>query len=280
MTMRRAFDYAIFPGLVALSIFLAQLLLRHGVPNLLATPAAVSVLTVLIVILERMHPESDHHRRLDQPLFVEAAHFVFSFELGYGIALLLCEGLQRLLGLAPRWPTSWPMPVQIIVALLVYEGTSYWQHRALHAKDRLFRFHALHHSGSRLNFVRAVRFHAVDIGTASFVAYIPLVLLGTQEDVFTILGVLLSALGMLQHANIRMRTPWWLDRLVCTPAVHRLHHSRVRSESDRNFGNTVMLFDMLFGTYGAPDRPAPDEVGIADDPVPRGFIAQVISPFR
>jgi sterol desaturase/sphingolipid hydroxylase (fatty acid hydroxylase superfamily) len=178
----------------------------------------------------------------------------------------------------PRWPSGWPLAAQLVLAVLLYEGTSYWQHRALHRVSSLFRFHALHHSGARLVFVRAVRFHAVDIGTASFAAYLPLVLLGAPDRLYTVLGVLLSALGMLQHANVRMRTPWWLDRVVCTPAVHWHHHSRLRDESDRNFGNTVMLFDLLFGTYGAPRPDGPAEIGIDDDPVPRGFLRQVMDP--
>jgi hypothetical protein len=81
--------------------------------------------------------------------------------------------------------------------------------------------------------------------------------------------------------GIRMRTPAWLDLLVCTPAVHRHHHSRARAESDTNFGDTVMIFDLLVGTYGKPRPVGPEATGLDDDPVPRaGFFAQVLSPFR
>jgi sterol desaturase/sphingolipid hydroxylase (fatty acid hydroxylase superfamily) len=281
--MKRAIDYAIFPLLIVLGFVLAWVLVTMHVPNALATPIGVTVLTAIIFGLERSRTETQQHRPLDQPLFVEVAHFIFSFELGYGIALLACAGIERAVaGLValPSWPSHWPVALQIVVALLVYEGTTYWQHRALHRYERLFRFHALHHAGTRLNFIRAVRFHAVDIGTASFVAYLPLVLLHAPDDLFTYLAILLSALGMLQHANIRMRTPRWLDALVCTPAVHRRHHSRSRAENDTNFSNSVMIFDHLFGTYGHPRSPVVEVIGIENDSVPRGFFAQVLSPFR
>ncbi len=212
---------------------------------------------------------------------MEAAHFLFSFELGYGAALLMCELVARAtrarVGL-PNWPSHWPTVLQLVLAVGLYEGTSYWQHRLLHHVPWLWRFHALHHRGTRLNFLRTTRFHAVDIGSAAFVAYLPLVLLGTPDRLFTMLGVLLSALGILQHANIRMRTPIWLDRLVCTPAVHRHHHSHVRRENNTNFGNTVMIFDALFGTFGCPRRAGPPAVGIENERLSPSFVKQVFGP--
>jgi sterol desaturase/sphingolipid hydroxylase (fatty acid hydroxylase superfamily) len=261
----------------------AQFLLARGLPPLAVTPLVVTVLTATVALLERLRPERSDYLKPDQPLWIEAAHFVFNFELGYGAALLLCELVAhatRTRELLPAWPSHWPMLLQLVVAVLIYEGTSYWQHRLIHHVPALWQFHALHHSGARLNFLRTVRFHALDIGSAAFVAYLPLVLLGTPDRFFTLLGVLLSALGVLQHANIRMRTPIWLDRVVCTPAVHRHHHSGVRRESDTNFGNTVMVFDLLFGTYGRPHCAGPERVGIENHKLPRSFWRQVFVSAR
>lgn len=280
--IRAALDWAIWPLVVLASLASAHVLLAQDVPPLFVTPIAVGAIAGLVALLERLHPERVGVPR-DYPLWQEAAHFVFDFEVGYGVSLAACElvgrGARALLPI-PGWPTHWPMALQIFVAVLVYEGTSYWQHRALHVFPRLWRFHALHHSGARLDFTRAVRFHAVDIGTASFVAYAPLVIFAAPDDLFARMGVLLSALGILQHANVRMRTPRWLGKLVCTPAVHRHHHSAVRAEGDTNYGNTVMLFDLLFGTFGDPPRPIPETIGIDGDPVPKDFWGQLLGPLR
>jgi sterol desaturase/sphingolipid hydroxylase (fatty acid hydroxylase superfamily) len=83
----------------------------------------------------------------------------------------------------------------------------------------------------------------------------------------------------LQHANLRARTPAFVDRLVCTPVVHRWHHSRAHRESDANFGTFVMIFDALFGTWSRPTRDAPEAFGLEDDPVRRGFLRQLLDPF-
>jgi sterol desaturase/sphingolipid hydroxylase (fatty acid hydroxylase superfamily) len=277
-------DYAIWPVLVGSSVLLSRAVLALGLPPAIATPICVSIFTLVVVALERVRPEREDHRALDRPILLEAAHWLFGLELGFGIALVACAGVGRVVArfvTLPRWPESWPLAAQIVLALLLYEGTSYWQHRAIHRFESLFRFHALHHSGERLNFARTARFHVVDFATASFIAYLPLTLLGASDRFYTTLGVLLAALGILQHANIRMRTPAWLDRIVCTPAVHRHHHSRRRSENDTNFGNTLMLFDLLFGTYGVPRKDGPRDVGLDHDPVPaRGFFRQILAPIR
>jgi sterol desaturase/sphingolipid hydroxylase (fatty acid hydroxylase superfamily) len=236
----------------------------------------------VLAVLERARPERLEHKPLDLPLWMEAAHFVLNFEFGYSLALGACAGLERLLHRVhpqPSWPSSWPLTLQFLLAVLLYESISYWQHRLLHTFPILWRFHALHHSGARLNFVRAVRFHFVDFATASFTAYLPLVLLGTPEDLITLLAVLISVLGILQHANLRLRTPVLLDRLICTPAVHRHHHSCLIEEGNTNFANSVMIFDLMFGSYGRPHPVGPRATGIDDDPVPRRFWGQCVGPF-
>ena len=144
---------------------------------------------------------------------MEAAHFILNFEVGYGLALGACALIERGLRMVqpqPSWPTSWPVILQLVLAVFLYEGLSYWQHRLLHRFPTLWRFHALHHSGARLNLVRAVRFHIVDFATASFTAYLPLVLLGTPEMIITLLAVLVSLLGILtlQTCACGLRSFW------------------------------------------------------------------------
>ena len=280
--MRKLIDYATFPLFIIVSVAAAWALLEREVHNLLVTPIVVSVAVVIGAGLEKLRPERVEPRERDFPLWLEAAHFVFNFEFGYGLALLAAAGIEHVARLAfpPWWPTSWPVVAQLVWAVTLYEASSYWQHRLFHRRPRLWDFHALHHSGAHLDMLRAVRFHFVDFSTVAFLAYLPLVVLGTPEDIITLLAVLVSVLGILHHGNFRARTPRWLDWLVCTPAIHRRHHARRWTESDANFGNTVMIFDVLFGTFCFGHPVGPDALGVEDDPVPRGFWAQLLTPFR
>ena len=64
--------------------------------------------------------------------------------------------------------------------------------------------------------------------------------------------------------------------------LHRWHHSRVRRESDTNYGNVYIFWDVIFGTRFLPkDRKPPAQVGLGGmEAFPSGFFAQWISPFR
>src|SRR3990172_10813423 len=61
---------------------------------------------------------------------------------------------------------------------------------------------------------------------------------------------------MLNRDNIAL--PAWLGRVVgifvVTPDMHRVHHSVLRSEHDRNFGFNLSLWDHLFRTYIAEPK--------------------------
>lgn len=276
-------DYAAFPGFFVVALAATALLLRSGMPPYLVSGLVIGSLAVAAAIAERARPERGDYRALDQPLAVDAAHYFLTYQVGYALGLGACAAVaygMRAAGWVPVWPTGWPLPLQIAFALFLAEVLSYWEHRLGHRLPWLWRFHALHHSGSRLNLLRAGRFHMVDIGLAAFLVFLPLTLLGATPEIAAWATVLSGVFGILAHANLRVRTPAWLDWLICTPAVHRHHHSLTPRESDGNFSTTIMLIDVVFGTWQRPRPGGPPDIGIENDPVPRGFWNQVISPFR
>jgi sterol desaturase/sphingolipid hydroxylase (fatty acid hydroxylase superfamily) len=243
----------------------------------------IGSLAVVAAIWERARPERSEYRKLDQPFIVDAAHYLLTYQVGYALGLGACAAIGYGIGSfgwKPVWPTAWPLPLQIAFALFLAEILSYWEHRFVHRVPWLWRFHALHHSGARLNLLRAGRFHMVDIGLAAFMVFLPLTVLGATPEIATWATTLSGVFGILAHANIRIRTPAWMDWLICTPAVHRHHHSLKPQESDGNFSTTIMLIDLVFGTWQRPRAEGPPAIGIENDPVPRGYWNQVVAPFR
>ena len=57
----------------------------------------------------------------------------------------------------------------------------------------------------------------------------------------------LIVLSMFYHSAIRVQLPW-LDRILVTPQVHRIHHSIDPQHYNRNFADALPIFDILFGT--------------------------------
>jgi sterol desaturase/sphingolipid hydroxylase (fatty acid hydroxylase superfamily) len=62
--------------------------------------------------------------------------------------------------------------------------------------------------------------------------------------------------------------------------LHRWHHSRLLRESNTNYGQNLIVWDIVFGTRFLPaDREPPEDIGIADMPnFPMDYFGQLLSP--
>ena len=75
--------------------------------------------------------------------------------------------------------------------------------------------------------------------------------LGASPFAVFLFEVILNACATFNHANIAL--PAWLDGslriFIVTPDMHRVHHSVLGTEHDRNYGFNLSLWDRLFRTY-------------------------------
>ena len=170
------------------------------------------------------------------------------------------------------------MALQVVLGLVVAELGLYVAHRAAHEWRPLWRFHALHHSVRRLWVINTGRFHIVDTLMKIACSQTPLLLLGAPLRVFLWVSAATAFIGLLTHCNIDVRTGF-LDRIFSTPPLHRWHHSKRLPEGNRNYGENVVLWDRLFGTYYHPrDRRPPVDIGISGR-IHDGFLRQLWQPF-
>ncbi|MGE0608977.1 MAG: sterol desaturase family protein [Pirellulales bacterium] len=150
---------------------------------------------------------------------------------------------------APAW-------AEIILAMLALDLVIYGQHVATHRWRFLWRFHKVHHADLDLDATSGLRFHPVEILFSMCLKIVAVVLLGAAAKAVVLFEVGLNAAAMFNHANIRLPSP--IDRglrwIVVTPDMHRVHHSILREETDRNFGFNLPWWDWLFGTYQAQPR--------------------------
>ena len=282
--MRAVLDALLFPLLLTAGLVAIHLGLASGLSAEVVATSVALLMLALVAPLERLWPERAAFRRLDQPLRVLLGHFLLGAELGTVLGIVAALALGQVLATASRaawgatpWPESWPWPVQLVFGLALADAAGYVQHRALHAHRSLWPFHAVHHAIGRLGFTETGRFHVVDFATATFLTYVPLIALGAPEVLLTWVAAATTVLGILQHANVRMRTAPLFDLLVCTPAVHWRHHAR--SGTAGNYATIFPLEDEALGTSrGGADRARVD-IG-ADAPPPEGLRAQLFEPFR
>lgn len=162
---------------------------------------------------------------------------------------------------APGW-------LAVAVSLLLLDLTIYWQHRLMHVVPLLWRLHRLHHTDLAVDVTSGVRFHPLEIVFSLVVKLCAVLILGAPPIAVLAFAILLSSFSLFAHTN--MALPQSLDRvlrwLVVTPDMHRIHHSVLRDEHDRNFGFNASWWDRLFGSYrDAPSQPqATLKLGLTD----------------
>ena len=90
-------------------------------------------------------------------------------------------------------------------------------------------------------------------------------------------SIVTAFVGLLTHCNVEMRFGP-ISYVFSTPGVHRWHHSMDLREGNKNYGENVVIWDLLFGTYFNEDRRPPANIGIPEYMPPR-FIHQLLWPF-
>ena len=244
-------------------------------------------LIVVVGTAEQIFPRRpDTNALTDRQSINDLAHALIGGQIGERLGALVfltlaagvAGGMSGLVGHA-LWPSEWPLVGQIVLVLVVADGLDYWKHRFLHTVPALWRIHALHHGITQLHVLKSARNHFLDVLSRFPMVYAPLVVLGTPAPIIFWYTSFISVLRAIGHSNVRLQIPSPVHRLLMTPHVHWLHHSIERSVSDSNYANILPIWDIVFGTFSAPEQHELVRVGTVDDPVPSGIVGQLLSPF-
>ena len=181
--------------------------------------------------------------------------------------------LARDTGLAAQ-----PLALQAVEMLVVGDLLAYWLHRAFHVRP-LWRFHAVHHSSTHLDWLSSVRLHPVNDWLTRWVQASVLVLLGFSPLAVAAYVPFLTVYAIALHANVS----WGfgpLGAFIASPRFHRWHHTAEDEGLDKNFAGLFPWIDRLFGTYYMPPGRVPQRFGLKNETVPEGLLGQLGYPFR
>lgn len=248
----------------------------------LAFNLAYLTLAAVLFVLEKIRPHETTWQESDGQELPDLAHTLFTkIAVQVSVIAVTHFGVAQQFGArtgGSLWPATWPLVMQVGVGLLIAEFGLYWAHRFAHEWLPLWRFHAVHHSSEKLWFFNTGRFHFIDTLKSMLFAIPALVLAGAPGNVITWVSALTAFFGILTHCNIRMRFGW-LNYLFNTPGLHRWHHSMDLREGNKNYGENLVLWDLLFGTYFDDSRRRPPaRIGIREA-MPKTFLGQIWAPF-
>jgi sterol desaturase/sphingolipid hydroxylase (fatty acid hydroxylase superfamily) len=163
-------------------------------------------------------------------------------------------------------------------AFLLYDLMFYVAHRAGHEIRILWCFHSVHHTPEEMRLTTAVRGSALDwVYLPWFYIWLPL--LGFHPSMVLIVEAGGRIWGVLVHVSPRLVGRLGaLDRWWITPSAHRVHHATELPYLDRNYGEVLIIWDRLFGTF-APQT-GPTTFGVLSPIDSRRLSAVQLDPWR
>ena len=146
-----------------------------------------------------------------------------------------------------------PLWVMWILTFIMIDLVFYVYHRMSHRTRFLWAIHLSHHSSEEMNF--AVSFRQAWFGPISKIPFfMTLPLLGFDPTIIAVAGVISTLWGIVGHTQIVDKLGP-LEWVFNTPSHHRVHHGSNKQYIDKNYGNLLIIWDRMFGTFEPEEEP-------------------------
>ena len=148
--------------------------------------------------------------------------------------------------LVPTW-ALW------VLTFIVIDLVFYIYHRISHRVNFLWAIHMSHHSSEEMNF--AVSFRQAWFGPVSKLPFFMIMpLIGFDPTIIAVAGVISTLWGIVGHTQIIGKLGP-LELIFNTPSHHRVHHGSNSQYIDKNYGNLLIIWDRIFGTFEPEKEP-------------------------
>ena len=146
-----------------------------------------------------------------------------------------------------------PIWVLWVITFLAIDLVFYFYHRISHRVNFLWAIHMSHHSSEEMNF--AVSFRQAWFGPLSKIPFFMILpLIGFDPTIVAVAGVVSTLWGIVGHTQIIGKLGP-LELIFNTPSHHRVHHGSNKQYIDKNYGNLLIIWDRMFGTFEPENEP-------------------------
>lgn len=245
------------------------------------TLLSLAWLVAIFVPLEWAIPAWPRQPRRRLGLAADLGFFLGQYLVWSALAIALLAMVARALVQAPGVAVvhdafaGLPTAIALIIVVVTGDLLAYWMHRLQHRWEFLWRFHAVHHTAERLDFMAAHREHPIDGIYTQLWINLPAISLGVPLEFAAGMVVFRGVWAIFIHSNVRLRLGP-VGMVFGDPALHHWHHAKDRHAG--NYANLAPYIDWLFGTHHRPPH-EPHEVGI-EQAHPRGYLTLLAWPFR
>ena len=138
--------------------------------------------------------------------------------------------------------------IAIPIAFLVQDFSGYWLHRMNHRVNIFWNRHVIHHSSEEFNLSCGLRQSISVIFKFSAVLFIPAAIMGIDPMIFAVLGPIHLFMQFWYHTRL-IGKMGVLEHIIVTPSHHRGQHAINPEYIDRNYGQILIIWDRMFGTF-------------------------------
>jgi sterol desaturase/sphingolipid hydroxylase (fatty acid hydroxylase superfamily) len=238
-------------------------------------------LAAIFVPLEWARPMWSQQRRLRSGVATDLAffagqHLLFGalvvWVFASAIALLPRPTALATVQVAFAVQPGWLRAIEVVI---LGDLSMYWGHRLQHRCAFLWRFHAVHHTAEKLDFLAAHREHPLDGLYTQFFMNVPAILLGFSFEGLLGLVAFRGLWATFIHSNVDVPLGP-LAIVFGSPRHHHIHHLRDREVG--NYANLAPWIDHLFGTH-RDSAELTSDLGL-DTPAPKTYLGLLAYPFR
>jgi len=136
-----------------------------------------------------------------------------------------------------------------ILLFLATDLVWYWYHRFGHEINLFWAAHIVHHQSDDFNYTAAARITVIQaVARGLFWSILPII--GFPAEMITVLLLIHGTYPFFTHTQLIGKLGW-LEYIIVTPSHHRVHHSSNPQYLDKNYGDMLIIWDKIFGTFVA-----------------------------
>ena len=141
-----------------------------------------------------------------------------------------------------------PLWASVLLAILVQDFSGYWLHRLNHRVNIFWNRHVIHHSSEEFNLACALRQSISETVHFGAILMIPAAIFGVPAKIFGFLAPIHLFMQFWYHTKL-INKMGLLEKIIITPSHHRVHHAINPEYIDKNYGQILIIWDKLFGTF-------------------------------
>lgn len=221
----------------------------EGFWYLLGYYLVIMLLERLLYLFQHRHDwnECDARANLWNGIFTALVNAVVGAVIFVTIYSLLFENLRL---------TTFPLTVWAFALAWAANDLAYYlDHRIAHRTGLFWAVHHTHHSSNEFNILVAQRGNIFSLGGLGQPVYFLLAILGIPLAMLVTVQFFGNLWGIFNHTRL-VDKMGPLEEVLATPANHRVHHGANPQYLDKNYGQTLIVWDRLFGTF-EPEREEP-----------------------